>query len=951
MKKKSSSQSAFFNFRVLLFLCLGGALLALAALGALPGAPGESQRSATQTQTAQAPQASNNNDNNASPPASGMLPGQRASNSTFSLMEAPGSSGDTVTTDKPDYVPGETVVISGSLWIPNVAVALHIDDSNNVARWDSSAIADGQGNISNSEFVIQPQDVGLAFTLTATQGAVTAFTQFTDVVGPGLAPNGDPGGFEIDAASSPPPNLRATTNSVTDWLDLTPLVGTGSGLLFDSSAVKPTSPIVTFRSTDAYNSGDDVFAESNKVNADPNTYHWKTASSGDKTDIDNVYVHISKSVVGGADHTWITASGDRLSNNGTSYIDFELSQAEITKVTDTGCSSAPCGHFVTSPLNASTGGRTVNDLLITANYGSGGSLATMLIAQWKQVSPNTYDWVDITPFIPANTAFVATNTAAGLPVPYGAFGGTSYLQNQFVEMSVDVTALIAAAIDRCVGIEVKSVFVKTKTAVAFNASLDDFVSPISTTFSAGFVASSSNTAIACNGGLSTVTVSASGGTGSYTGTGTFSHAAGRYSYTVTDANSCTATTTGNITQPSAVAASSSNSAILCHGGNSTVTVSATGGTPGYTGTGTFSHAAGTYSYTVTDAHSCPATTTGTIADQPAVVASSSNTAILCHGGNSIVTVSATGGTGSYNGTGTFSHAAGTYSYTVTDANSCTSTTTGDITQPSSVVASSSNTAILCHGGNSIVTVSATGGTGSYSGTGTFSVPAGTYSYTVTDANSCTSTTTGDITQPSAVTADSSNSAILCNGGNSTVTVTAGGGTGPYTGDGTFSHAAGTYSYTVTDHNGCTSTTTGTITEPSAITASSSYTAIACHGGSSTVTVSASGGTSPYTGTGTFSHGAGTYSYTVADSEGCTANTTGDITEPSAITASSTYTAIACHGGSSTVTVSTSGGTSPYTGTGTFSHGAGTYSYTVADSEGCTANTTGNITEPSAITLS
>jgi hypothetical protein len=42
-------------------------------------------------------------------------------------------------------------------------------------------------------------------------------------------------------------------------------------------------------------------------------------------------------------------------------------------------------------------------------------------------------------------------------------------------------------------------------------------------------------------------------------------------------------------------------------------VSASGGTPGYTGTGTFSHGAGTYSYTVTDANGCTATTTGTVA--------------------------------------------------------------------------------------------------------------------------------------------------------------------------------------------------------------------------------------------------------------------------------------------------------------------------------------------------
>src|SRR5438552_18690957 len=81
-------------------------------------------------------------------------------------------------------------------------------------------------------------------------------------------------------------------------------------------------------------------------------------------------------------------------------------------------------------------------------------------------------------------------------------------------------------------------------------------------------ASSSFTAVACNGSSSTVTVSASGGTSPYSGTGTFTHSAGTYSFTVTDANSCTATTTGNITQPGALTASSSNTAILCNGGRS-----------------------------------------------------------------------------------------------------------------------------------------------------------------------------------------------------------------------------------------------------------------------------------------------------------------------------------------------------------------------------------------------
>src|SRR5256885_2371775 len=173
---------------------------------------------------------------------------------------------------------------------------------------------------------------------------------------------------------------------------------------------------------------------------------------------------------------------------------------------------------------------------------------------------------------------------------------------------------------------------------------------------------------------------------------------------------------------------------------STVTVSATGGTAPYSGTGTFSVPAGTYSYTVTDAKSCTATTTGDITQPPTLVPDSSNTEIFCHGGMSTVTVTATGGTAPYRGTGTVSRSAGTYSYTVTDAKSCTATTTGNITQPSALMPSSSNTAILCIGVRTTVTVSATGGTPPYQGTGTFSRPAGTYSYTVTDANSCTATT-------------------------------------------------------------------------------------------------------------------------------------------------------------------------------------------------------------------
>ena len=96
---------------------------------------------------------------------------------------------------------------------------------------------------------------------------------------------------------------------------------------------------------------------------------------------------------------------------------------------------------------------------------------------------------------------------------------------------------------------------------------------------------------------------------------------------------------------------------------------------------------------------------------------------------------------------------------MTDANGCTATTTGTITEPS------------CAGGQLVqhsdpVQRRQFDGDGerhrrhrALQRHGTFSHAAGTYSYTVTDANSCTATTTGNITQPTAVVASSSNTAI------------------------------------------------------------------------------------------------------------------------------------------------------------------------------------------------
>jgi len=392
---------------------------------------------------------------------------------------------------------------------------------------------------------------------------------------------------------------------------------------------------------------------------------------------------------------------------------------------------------------------------------------------------------------------------------------------------------------------------------------------VTTTASAG--------TIACNGGTTTVTVSATGGTAPYSGTGSFTVSAGSYSYTALDANGCSSTTSVSVSEPSAVVASSSATAILCYGGSSTVTVSATGGTAPYSGTGTFTVTAGTYSYTVTDANGCSTTTSVTVSEPTAVSASSSATAILCNGGNSTVSVSATGGTSPYTGTGTFTRGAGTWSFTVTDANGCSTSTSVTITQPNALVASSTAGTIACNGGTTTVTVSATGGTAPYTGTGPFSVTAGTYTYTVTDANGCTNSATITVTQPSAVVATYSATPILCYGQSSTVTISATGGTAPYTGIGPITQFVGTMVYIVTDANGCQGTVSVTLTQPVKVEGTATSTPATCAGNNGTAKVAPTGGTGSYTYS--WSNGPttqsisslvpGTYTVVITDGNGCT----------------------------------------------------------------------------------
>ncbi|MBV2223688.1 MAG: T9SS type A sorting domain-containing protein, partial [Cloacibacterium sp.] len=253
----------------------------------------------------------------------------------------------------------------------------------------------------------------------------------------------------------------------------------------------------------------------------------------------------------------------------------------------------------------------------------------------------------------------------------------------------------------------------------------------------------------------------------------------------------------------------------------------------------------------------------------------------------------------------------------------------------------SYTPILCNGGKSTVTVSANGGTAPYTGTGSWEVSAGTYTYTVKDANGCEVSKEITISEPSKLSMEVSYTSILCNGGKSTVTVTADGGTAPYTGTGSWEVSAGTYTYTVKDANGCEVSKKITISEPSKLSMEVSYTPILCNGGKSTVTVSANGGTAPYTGTGSWEVSAGTYTYTVKDANGCEVSKEITITQPTPLELTIVAEKLVCYDGKVQLTANVSGGTSPYTyswsngeTTQMITVGAGSYTVTVKDANGC-----------------
>ncbi len=492
-----------------------------------------------------------------------------------------------------------------------------------------------------------------------------------------------------------------------------------------------------------------------------------------------------------------------------------------------------------------------------------------------------------------------------------------------------------------------------------------------------------------------------------------------YTVNVVDDNGCPATANVDVYEPVAVQLDSTVVNANCGQPDGQACVLASGGVAPYsylwpsgnTNSCDIGLAANTYLVEVTDANDCISVIPVEVQDLNGPAASIvAQTDASCAGlSDGSATVDMTGGAGASftvqwdanagnQTTPTASNlAAGNYSVTITDDIGCSASTSVTINEPLPLQFVDYFQDNSCFGScDGSAWVNLSGGTApyNYAWVNNAGNPMGAtdsisnlcvddYTVNITDANGCAVSTTVTVSEPPQVSATASSTNISCNGAcDGTATATGVVGVGPFTylwNDPNAQTTAfagglcpGTYTCTVTDADGCFTTVSVTITEPTPVSASITVfgnvnCTNACDGFAQ---ADPAGGTPGYTFS--WDNGAGlaqiatnlcanTYTATVTDANNCSATATVTITEPLPLGVSSTTTNVTCFNAcNGSASIQLSGGTGPFnyqwddpafSTTPTVNNlCAGQYTCTITDALGCQISETVIITQPNELSL-
>ncbi|MFN7116149.1 MAG: proprotein convertase P-domain-containing protein [Saprospiraceae bacterium] len=494
------------------------------------------------------------------------------------------------------------------------------------------------------------------------------------------------------------------------------------------------------------------------------------------------------------------------------------------------------------------------------------------------------------------------------------------------------------------------------------------------------IAAVSSTPVDCFGGnTGTASVVASGGTGTYkyawndplqqiSANAVFLKA-GTYRVSVTDANECLGVADVTVSQPDSILINPQIVDALCVGeASGSIIANVTGGVGNYiyvwsngqTGNRATNLKTGSYTLSVTDANGCMVQQAIAV-DEPdtALTVAITQTFRGCNGtrGNQ-ATALANGGTGTaYNYVWSDGKTGGNvngldsivYTVTVTDVNGCKASNSLQMKDLQPITASIIQKSPSCNNfkdgalGVNIVT----GGVGKVETDYTFRWSTGqtgnaisnlaggvTYSVTVTDAQGCIGVTSRALEQPEPVAFDIQTTDALCFGsqdGSATVANARGqGNTFTYRWDQAakgqttataIGLTAGSYSVTITDASGCSSTGIAAIGQPTRITSTFETVNNLCFGDiKGALLVKPSGGVPGYSfawsnGRSTAKNdslAAGTYQITITDKNNCIHTAAATVAQPDALTAQFEVKDPACFAGrDGSIKILPVGGTAPY----------------------------------------